>query len=56
MAETNFRRGLMMTDNSFIGFFESPIAAVFMVLTIAIMLWTIYGEVRKKQSILRSGD
>ncbi|MBW8384410.1 MAG: tripartite tricarboxylate transporter permease [Youngiibacter sp.] len=55
MAETNFRRGLMMTDNSFIKFFESPIAAAFMILTIAVMIWTIIGEVKKKQSVLKQG-
>jgi putative tricarboxylic transport membrane protein len=53
MAETNFRRGLMLSNNGFIGFFESPLAATFMVGTIIVMGFTIYGEMRKKKSILK---
>lgn len=53
MAETNFRRGLMLSNNGFLGFFESPLAAVFMAGTVIVMGFTIYGEMRKKKSILK---
>lgn len=41
LAETNLRRGLQLTDGEFIQFFASPIAGVFMVLAIAILLWSL---------------
>lgn len=40
LAETNLRRGLQLTDGSFLQFFMSPIAAVFMVLALATLGWS----------------
>ncbi len=40
LVETNLRRGLQFTGGSFLAFFQSPIAAVFMVIAIAVIAWT----------------
>ncbi len=39
MAETNLRRGLMLSDNSFMGFLTNPISAVFLILAVLAVLW-----------------
>lgn len=44
--EENLVRGLMYTDGSFLAFFRSPIAAVFMGISILVVLWTAYKEIR----------
>ena len=52
MAETNFRRGLMMSDNNFLGFVDfqqHPISAAFLVFTFLYLLYTIYSEVKKSK-------
>lgn len=41
LVETNLRRGLQFTGGSFLAFFERPIAAVFMILAIVFLAWTI---------------
>ncbi len=38
MAETNLRRGLMLSDNSFMGFLTNPISAVFLILAVLAVL------------------
>lgn len=40
MAETNFRRGLMLSDGNFAGFIESPISGVFLALAVISILWS----------------
>lgn len=50
LVETNLRRGLQFTDNSFLKFFESPIAAGFMIIAIVFVIWSVYktfAECRK---------
>jgi len=49
MAETNFRRGLMMSNGNFMGFFEKPIAATFLIITIMFIIYTIFKELKKKE-------
>jgi putative tricarboxylic transport membrane protein len=44
MVETNLRRSLMLTKGDFWKFFTSPLANVFMFLTIASIGWSIYKE------------
>lgn len=39
MAETNLRRGLMLSDGDFGGFLTQPISGVFLVLALASILW-----------------
>ena len=51
MAETNLRRGLMLSDGSFIGFVESPISAAFLGLSAMSVGWHLYQAHRSKASI-----
>ena len=51
MAEVNLRRGLMLSDNSFMGFLTSPISGTFLMLSVASVLWHIYQAHRSKSSI-----
>lgn len=44
--EENLIRGLMYTNNNFWAFFESPIAAVFMIISVGVVAWTAWKEVR----------
>ena len=50
IVEENLVRGLMYTDGSFLAFFRSPIAAVFMGISILVVLWTAYKEIRGRFS------
>ncbi|MDO4268490.1 MAG: tripartite tricarboxylate transporter permease [Eubacteriales bacterium] len=45
--ETYLRRSLMKTDGSFLPIIQSPIAAVFLILTAAAVAYTAYGEIKK---------
>lgn len=47
MAETNLRRGLMLSDGSFYGFFENTISAVFLLLSLASVVLSTYGAIKK---------
>ena len=49
IVETNLLRGLMYTDGNFFEFFESPIAAVFMGISIVVVIWTIIKQLRKSE-------
>ena len=50
MAETNLRRGLMLSDGNFAAFLANPIAAVFLGLAVAFVLWHVYSALRVKKS------
>ncbi len=50
MAETNFRRGLMLSDGSFVGFITSPIAGSFLGLAAAVIAWQVWGAFRSQPS------
>ncbi|MOA00975.1 Tripartite tricarboxylate transporter TctA family protein [compost metagenome] len=50
MAETNLRRGLMLSDGNFGAFLSNPIAAVFLGLALAFVLWHVYSALRVKKS------
>ncbi len=58
MAETNLRRGLMLSDGNFLAFLTNPIAACFLGLAAAFIVWQVYSATRTKKSaigeILRS--
>jgi putative tricarboxylic transport membrane protein len=54
MCETNFRRGLMLSDNNFFDFFRQPLASAFMIFTILFVVYTVYKE-RKKWKKARPG-
>lgn len=49
MAETNLRRGLMLSEGSFAGFVTNPIAGVFLSLAAASVLWHTYRAIRPAQ-------
>ena len=51
MAETNLRRGLMLSDGSFLGFLTSPISGSFLFLSLASVLWHLYQAHRAKVTI-----
>lgn len=50
MAETNFRRGLMLSDGSFGGFFENGISCAFLVLSVLSVLYNVYAGLRKSRA------
>ena len=47
MCETNFRRGLMLSEDNFLDFFRQPLASAFMIFTVLFVAYTVYKE-RKK--------
>ena len=51
MAETNLRRGLMLSDGSFVGFLTEPISGTFLALAIASVALHIYQNHRPKESL-----
>ncbi|MCY1538284.1 Tripartite tricarboxylate transporter TctA family protein [compost metagenome] len=52
MAETNLRRGLMLSDGNFVAFLGNPIAATFLGLALAFVLWQVYSALRPKKSAI----
>lgn len=46
VVEENLIRGLMYSNNNFFAFFQSPIAAVFIVFTIIMVIWTAYKQIK----------
>jgi len=50
LLETNLRRGLMKSQGSFIPFLTEPISAVFLLVTIAVVLMTIRKELKKSKA------
>ncbi len=48
MAETNLRRGLMLSDGNFMGFFTNPISGTFLTIAIAAVLWQVAQAFRSK--------
>ena len=51
MAETNLRRGLMLSDGSFMGFLSAPISGAFLALAAASVVLHIYQNHRPKASL-----
>jgi len=54
MAETNLRRGLMLSDGDFLGFLSNPISGVFLVLAIVSVLWHVIQAWRGKLAKARN--
>ncbi|MCY1535660.1 hypothetical protein D9M68_710740 [compost metagenome] len=50
MAETNLRRGLMLSDGSFMGFLSNPISAVFLLLALTSTGWHLFSSIRSKNA------
>lgn len=48
MAETNLRRGLMLSDGDFMGFLTTPISASFLGLSVASVAWHVFQAHRSK--------
>ena len=55
MTETNFLRALMLSGNSFTGFFTQPISAAFLIFTVVYLLWNALKGVRKKKTAKNAG-
>jgi putative tricarboxylic transport membrane protein len=51
--ETYLRRSLMKSEGSFLPFVQSPIATVFLILTVLAVGYTVYGEIKKTQRQVR---
>lgn len=49
MAEENLRRGLILSNDSFLDFFAKPITAVLLVLTIAYLVYVVVKNSRKQK-------
>ena len=47
-VEQNLIRGMQYTDSNFLRFFESPIAAVFLTISIGVILWAVIKQVRRR--------
>ncbi len=50
MAETNLRRGLMLSDGNFSGFLTTPISAAFLALAAVSVSWHLVTVIRHKKS------
>ncbi|WP_316975566.1 tripartite tricarboxylate transporter permease [Shumkonia mesophila] len=56
MAETNLRRGLMLSDGDFLGFLTNPISGVFLVLAIVSVLWHVIQAWRGRPAKARNAS
>jgi putative tricarboxylic transport membrane protein len=54
MAETNLRRGLMLSDGNFADFFTTPIAGSLLGLALAFVLWQMFSALRPKPSAINA--
>lgn len=52
LVETNLRRGLMLSDGSFMAFFTKPIAAIFLIIAILSIVLSFRSEIKKKEKIV----
>jgi len=52
MAETNLRRGLMLSDGHFMGFLTNPISASFLFLALASVGWHLVSALRHRKSVI----
>lgn len=50
IVETNFRRGLMLSNNNFIGFLTSPISAIFLIISLMSIILIFYKNYKEKQN------
>lgn len=50
IVEINLRRGLMKSQGSFVPFFTEPISALFIVITLIVIIMNVIGEVKKAQA------
>ena len=48
MAETNLRRGLMLSDNNFMGFITNPLSGTFLAIAVLAMFWPLIKALFKK--------
>jgi len=49
MVEQNFRRSMVITHGDFWALFERPITATFLILTLVLLVWMIYGSLRESR-------
>ncbi len=56
MAETNFRRGLQLSQGDFTGFLTNPISAAFLGFAALSILWQIYRGIRPARRRTVGGD
>ena len=50
MAETNFRRGMQLSDGDPLGFFTNPISGVFLSIAILSVIWQTVSTIRSNRS------
>ena len=51
MAETNLRRGLMLSDNSFLPFLTQPVSGAFLALSAAAIIWHAVQGIRAPRQV-----
>jgi putative tricarboxylic transport membrane protein len=56
MAETNLRRGLMLTDGNFMGFITDPLSGAFLLIAVIAILWPIVKPLLFKNAKKRQRD
>lgn len=55
MAETNLRRGLMLSDGSLMGFLTNPISGFFLALAVASVAWGAISGLRSGKKQIEAG-
>jgi putative tricarboxylic transport membrane protein len=56
MAESNYRRALIMSQGSHSIFFDQPISAVFLILAVLSFVWPIVQTLRKRRRAAKTGN
>ncbi|AEV28390.1 hypothetical protein SpiGrapes_0539 [Sphaerochaeta pleomorpha str. Grapes] len=54
IIEENLLRGMQYSSNNFFIFFTSPIAAVFLVLTVIVFIYSLFKEIMKSKNVRKS--
>ena len=54
IAEKNLDRALQLSRNDWTIFFRRPIALTFILLSVAMILWTIISNIRKEKKAAKS--
>jgi len=52
LIEEHFRRAMQLARGNFLVFFERPLSAAFLTVCILMVVWTIYGLIRKKRRVI----
>jgi putative tricarboxylic transport membrane protein len=56
LAEAKLRSGLMMTAGSITPIFTRPLSLAFLLIAIALLIWPLYGEWRRRKAPVTGAD